>query len=106
MKWKGKKLESMGDVMEAVAAIANQGDKKEADDFLREYLKETPHARSNIGYGAGYYNEQTFYKIIQLFEVSHPVFGKTLPKADEAFSMGLKMGKQMKDRKVRNGKGL
>jgi hypothetical protein len=100
MKWRGLELVNMGDIMNAVCGIAMRGDKSEADEFIAEYLKETLHARENIGYGAGYYDKEMFYKIIQLFDVAHPVFGKTLPGPKEAFKMGMEIGK------ARNGKGL
>ena len=51
-------------------------------------------AKKNIGYWAGYYDEETTKRIWKLYRTEHPVFGKRWPKPDEAFRLGLKWGKK------------
>ena len=49
----------------------------------------------NLGYWAGYYNEETRERVEKLFNCSHPVFGSIklngYPSAEKAFSMGQQM---------------
>jgi hypothetical protein len=52
--------------------------------------------RSNLGYYAGYYNQETMERVQRLFSCSHPIFGKVMPTAEEAFKKGLELGEQMK----------
>lgn len=58
--------------------------------------------RSNLGYYAGYYNDETQARVQKLFRCVHPVFGalstSTNPaeRASAAFQAGLKMGEQMR----------
>jgi hypothetical protein len=52
--------------------------------------------RHNLGYYAGYYNHETRLRVERLFNCSHPIFReacKHTPTAEEAFKIGLKMGK-------------
>lgn len=48
--------------------------------------------RSNLGYFAGYYDDETRARVEALFKCAHPVFGsikeKGQPTAEEAFGMG------------------
>lgn len=50
-------------------------------------------ARTNLGYWAGYYNEETRERVERLFNCEHPVFGKFIekgsPTPEEAFKMGM-----------------
>lgn len=52
--------------------------------------------RSNIGYWSGYHDRKTAARILELFDATHPVFGKkhvdgTL-KPEDAFKMGQELG--------------
>lgn len=59
--------------------------------------------RENLGYWAGYYDDETRERVERLFKCCHPVFGsisKNGPTdAREAFAAGVKAGERM--RKVR-----
>ena len=51
--------------------------------------------RQNLGYYAGYYDNETRVRVEKLFKCQHPVFGNAsngVPTAEEAFEMGRKMG--------------
>lgn len=51
--------------------------------------------RSNFGYYAGYYGNETQVRVERLFKCSHPIFGATTPGKsvlpEEAFNAGRKM---------------
>lgn len=52
--------------------------------------------KSNIGYFAGYYDHETRIRVEQLFFCEHPVFGPASegePTAEEAFKMGMELGR-------------
>lgn len=45
----------------------------------------------NLGYWTGYYSDEVAERVFKLFEhrkVSHPIFGKSRPTAEEAFGAG------------------
>ena len=52
--------------------------------------------RNNLGYYAGYYNDETRARVERLFKCSHPIFGSIEengpPSAEEAFKKGLEFG--------------
>jgi hypothetical protein len=53
--------------------------------------------RQNLGYYAGYYDNDTRLRVERLFRCAHPVFGqaaKGTPTAEEAFEMGRRAAKQ------------
>ncbi len=54
--------------------------------------------RINLGYYAGYYDNETRERVERLFKCSHTIFGsiakKGPPTAIEAFESGLKMGRR------------
>ena len=53
--------------------------------------------KQNLGYYAGYYNEETRLRVERLFRCSHPIFGAAangIPSAEEAFAAGVKMANQ------------
>jgi len=49
--------------------------------------------RSNLGYYAGYYDNETRERVERLFKCSHPVFGSIAengaPSAEQAFAAGV-----------------
>ncbi len=56
--------------------------------------------RSNLGYYAGYYDNETRARVERLFKCSHPVFGGIAengsPTPEEAFNAGVAMAKKGK----------
>ena len=87
-------------------------DKADAAQYLRDYvayiqaaLIEQPRedgmtaaqiASVNLGYFAGYYDNETRERVERLFKCSHPIFGSIAaegaPTAEEAFEAGRRMG--------------
>lgn len=51
-------------------ALRKEG--KDASDAVRI-------VKANLGYYAGYYDQETFNRVTQLFNCNHPVFGSNLP---------------------------
>ena len=94
-------------------------DKEDAQQYLQSYsywilvknvgkpmVKEPIDiAKENFGYWAGYYSHDTRYKIESLFECEHPVFGsiakKGPPTAEQAFKLGLEIGKKAADKSLK-----
>jgi len=56
--------------------------------------------KSNLGYYAGYYDDETRRRVERLFKCAHPVFGsieeKGPPTLREAFELGMRMGRTHK----------
>lgn len=50
--------------------------------------------RSNLGYFAGYYDSETMARVNRLFRTTHPIFGNSVPTADEAMQAGINMAKK------------
>lgn len=92
MIWKGQHLERLGQYLDAVCAIYKKGDQQEAIEFTDLYLAENKYALENIGYLSGYCEKETMVGILQLFGVSHPVFGGPAAAAattpERAFELG------------------
>lgn len=87
--------------------------KEEAEAFLEAYINEILKARpkttrriarkiakKNIGYFAGYHDEETAKRIWKLFGTRHPVFGTRWPSPKHAFEMGIHWGKRIKKKGV------
>jgi hypothetical protein len=55
-------------------------------------------ALDNLGYYAGYYDNETRERVERLFKCQHPVFGSIAengaPTAEEAFAAGMRLGRQ------------
>ena len=80
-------------------------DPEEAREYFEKCVKDTmTHGktreeaerieRSNLGYYAGYWSEETRRRVEKLFCCEHPVFGKAedgVPTAGEAIQMGTRM---------------
>ena len=62
------------------------------DDMTAEQI-----ARANLGYFAGYYDNDTRKRVEELFTCSHPVFGSIknngVPTPEQAFNMGKDIAK-------------
>ena len=54
--------------------------------------------RYNLGYWAGYYDNETRERVERLFKCAHPLFGaiaeKGPPTPEEAFQLGVELGKK------------
>lgn len=95
--WNGKALKTMGDVCDVIEGIAKSGNKVEALAFRSYYRSLYPRvADVNIGYSSGYYSRDMAKKILELFEVEHPVFGRAQLTSEEAFELGKKLGEAHK----------
>ena len=59
--------------------------------------------RTNLGYYAGYYDNETRERVERLFGCAHPFFGKLSekgpPTQEEAFRMGMEAGRRIKEGK-------
>lgn len=79
MKYKNKEVSTVGTLGAAMLDIVENGTREDAQDFLREYEKENPeYARENLGYIAGYYSPDVGRKMLDWFDVQHPIFGRNL----------------------------
>ena len=86
MEWKGKKLITIGDLMEhGIDACETP---EEAREFMRIYRREEVHADANIGYLSGYYDSKNMRRIQEWFQVAHPIFGTSQPSPEEALEAG------------------
>lgn len=106
--WFDQPLETMGDIIEEVISLVNLGEKSLAWEFIDDYgtyiertnpgedLDGRAIAVQNIGYLAGYYDEETRLRIYAFFETQHPIFGLKIPTPEEAFEEGQKMGEAIK----------
>lgn len=105
MIWEGKELVTFGDIGDAAVKIAKSQDREKAKKFLQAHAdalaekgKLTPGqdpfevAASNIGYWAGYMDRETMELMWEIFDVDHPMFGRKVPTAIEAFEMGVERG--------------
>jgi hypothetical protein len=101
---KFEKGTKMGDLYSDAMKITNQ---EEADRYLEALVEfgilhgqtreeATNIQKQNLGYFAGYYNNETMARVNRLFKTKHPVFGDTTPTPEEAFQMGMKAGERMK----------
>lgn len=87
---------SLGPAME----ITDQND---ADRYLtalinyHERLGKVSHeaavhmAKVNLGYYAGYHDQETMSRVNRLFDTQHPIFGTSTPTAEEAIETGKRM---------------
>jgi hypothetical protein len=58
--------------------------------------------KSNLGYFAGYYDNETRERVERLFKCEHPVFGKIAkkgpPTPEQALQMGIELARKHEDR--------
>jgi hypothetical protein len=94
MNWKGHELVTIGDLMDhGIDACATR---EEAEEFMKQYRAEEPHAYANVGYLSGYYSSERMAQIQDWFQTSHPIFGRSQPSAEEAFETGRKLGEGLR----------
>lgn len=72
LMWKGKKVETYGDIMEVITSVKTP---EEAAEFMALYRVENEYADNNIGYLCGYLDPKEGQKKLELFKTSHPIFG-------------------------------
>ena len=88
-------------------------DQQEADEFFDSLVSGSMYAfsmsredtealvRHNLGYIAGYYDNETRERVERLFKCEHPVFGSIEengpPTMEAAFQAGLSMGKELQE---------
>lgn len=111
MVYKGKKLSTMGEVFDEALRLAKTN-KDDALDFFRTYVeyilednKEVNTfseaekiAKVNLGYFAGYYNQEVCDIIYKTYQCSHPIFGDKpfSVSPEEAYRKGLEAGEKLK----------
>ena len=103
--------ENSSDIYKNAMEITDQQEAQEYFESLVSFCMKKGKSReesikiqkSNLGYFAGYYDNETRLKVENLFECSHPVFGnasKGEPTLEEAFKMGRELGEKMKAGKL------
>jgi hypothetical protein len=93
-----------GEALKPAMEIKNKGEARQYlydyATFIQKYLDKEPDtqgrtaiqiAKINIGYFAGYYDNETNKRVQELFETVHPIFGKTTPAPEEALLAGEKL---------------
>lgn len=92
MNWRGKDLATIGDLSDAVLAVARADDQAAADEFMAAYRAENPHADANVGYLSGYFDVDTMAKVQRMFAVAHPIFGtRTDVSVEEGLAAGARV---------------
>jgi TolA-binding protein len=94
MIWKDRELKTYADFMDF--GIDACDSKAEAREFIKEYVKESIHARANIGYLIGYYSQEKQKRLYDWFDVVHPIYGTEHWTAEELFELGATMASRPK----------
>lgn len=94
MNWKGHELITIGDLMNH--GIDACETREEAEEFMKQYRAEEPHAYANIGYLSGYFGRESMVRIQDWFQTAHPIFGRTIPTQEEALAAGKMIGEQIR----------
>ena len=83
-------------------------DAAEAADYfgalVERHIRMTKHTReeaeeverTNLGYYAGYYDQETRDRVLRLFNAPHPFFGTEPATPERAFALGMELGRQAK----------
>ena len=111
MKYKGKNLNTMGEVFDKALQLAKEN-KEESKNFFKLYIEHILEnndkvysleeaekiAKANFGYFAGYYNPEVCDIIYKTYQCSHPIFGDKpfSVSAEDAHKKGLEMGSKLK----------
>lgn len=115
------KFDPKGKILEVAIAITDPKDAKQYlkayIDFIQADIDRNPTrkgdnaeniAKGNIGYYAGYYDNEVRARIEQLYSCAHPVFGsiaeKGPPGPKKAFAIGVALGKKMKKETLKKEK--
>lgn len=104
-----KETLTYGECLEPAMKITDENDAKQYlkdyTSYIQKHLDKDPRydnktaldiAKINIGYYAGYYDNETSKRVNKLFSCSHPIFGNLTPTAKDAFECG-KQGKTLSD---------
>ena len=108
MNYRGKTYKTIGEVFNEALRLART-DSYEAKEFFKEYInwistqnhyswdKATEIAKSNLGYFAGYYDEEVCDIIYKTYQCSHPIFGDKpfSVSAEEAYKKGIEWAKNL-----------
>ena len=108
MIYKDKEYKTFGELFNLALKLAKENP-VEANEWLVEYIGYIAHentcdfekasriAKSNLGYFAGYYDQETCDIIYKTYQCSHPIFGDKPFEVDpeEAYKKGLEMGKKL-----------
>jgi hypothetical protein len=99
-----KKTLTYGDCLHPAMKITDEADAQQyladyvayiGDKPRKEGLPAEQIALNNLGYFAGYYDNETRERVERLFKCSHPIFGsiakRGAPTAEEAFEAGKRM---------------
>lgn len=92
--WNGKPMVTVGDISDAMSSIS---DKAEALAFREAYRATNEYADQNIGYLTGYYDRTEMQRLQELFDVGHPIFGRSNPTNEEVLTAGMTIGRIMRD---------
>ena len=89
LEWRGKTIDSYGDLLNVMIDILDNGTKEEARKFTAHCQAHWPKsADSNLGWLTGDMNRKHAHQAFDWFGVEHPVSGKRDLTADEAFQLG------------------
>lgn len=69
------------------------------DEFI--YTESVNIAKRNLGYYAGYYDNETRKRVEKLFECSHPIFGSIEDNGEISAELAFELGKKHAIKKVR-----
>lgn len=83
--WKGKPIETIGDLIDAIAALESR---EEAQEFITDYRAISEHADANAGYVTGYLPAERGQELREWMGAAHPIFGMSSPTAAEAIAAG------------------
>jgi hypothetical protein len=86
-----KQLEQVTTPEQAVAFVDSEAKRLCEEEERTDYANVRGIVLSNIGYFSGYYEPKRMAEIQQLFNTSHPIFGRYAPTPDEAFEAGTKV---------------
>lgn len=99
MLWKDKMLRTLREWFDAALECRKEDTETFKKITTASFKWSEGQFAETLGYMTGYCDQATLDKVISLFNVEHPIFGKTLPGPDKAFAMGVALGKQLKDKK-------
>lgn len=74
-EYKGKAIETVGDIGKAMFDIVENGTREDATEFMKAYAAVSEYAYENVGYISGYYSPDTARKMLDWFGTRHPIFG-------------------------------
>ncbi len=92
MIWKGKEIRTNREFMND--GIDQCHSPEEAREFMKLYFEENPHAYSNIGYMAGYYDREKCERIWDWFQCAHPIFGTSQQCPEQLIKAGMAIAEE------------